>query len=90
MEWLSNPIVHGLIGGFGIPIAVYMLTALMPRSWVYNVGFRFFKVIRLFIYKKAQKPTTPIAVWIEATIEDFLTGALDATKGNPSKPPADK
>ena len=87
MEWLHNPLITGLIGVAGLPLAMYLWNLFLPRKTVYAFGNRLGKALRLFTLEKlGDQFGSRILNTIGNTLTDLFGGISDGTSGKNNPP----
>ncbi|MDP8239245.1 MAG: hypothetical protein P9X24_09150 [Candidatus Hatepunaea meridiana] len=72
-EWL-NPIIPGLIGAVGIPLALYLFGLLLPRKRTFEWGYKVGCFLTKFGQKKLGASWGKIEDRFASTVADFVEG----------------
>jgi len=77
MEWLSNPLVHGLVGGVGVPLVAWLITYFLPRAKTRAFGVKIGKSVSFFGRNKLGAGWEKIEAKAQETITDLYEGFIE-------------
>lgn len=82
MEFLNSGWFVALSGAVGVPLIIYLWNLLLPRTKVYDFGYKMMSALMAFSFEKVGESSgRKLIISIENTLTDLTSGMHDATIG---------